>query len=265
MTRTSRRHLSRATAAVVVLALLATPLHAQDGSYYDFVVYDPWGYTETALTVLNVVRQYVEMIRQAQRLPVDLATRYRGQSVPWTLQDLAALYAQPLLSALNTGDPTGRAYRQIVHPIDVPTDIVGRMPAELQPRLATKYATVEFADGVAKRGVDQVGATRANNATVLQTIRTMELDAASTADTFNTQTALLNKINTASVLGLRLADQTNQFLLTSAEQLLVDSTRKRDTEATVLDATIYQWRYGQPYGADLFRNTAADLETWRMR
>jgi len=170
-----------------------------------------------------------------------------------------------VLSALNTGDPTGRAYQQIVHAIDVPTDILARMPAELQRRLRTAYATVELADGVARRGIDQVGATRAIGAPVLQTIRAMEQDAASTLDAFNTETALLNKINTASVLGLRLADQSNQFLLNTVEQLLVDTTRKRDTDVAVLDATIHQWRYGQAYGADLFRNTASAMDTWRMR
>jgi len=30
-----------------------------------------------------------------------------------------------------------------------------------------------------------------------------------------------------------------------------------------MNATIYQWRYGQAYGQDLFRNTASDLDTWR--
>ena len=147
----------RATAVVLGPSRCCpTPLRAQD-----YVVYDRVELAEAVIEVFNVVRQYVEMIRQAQRLPVDLANRYRGQSVAWTLQDLASLFARPLLSALNTGDPTGRAYRQIVHPVDVPTDILGRMPAELQRRLATAYATIELADGVAKRGVDQVGATRA--------------------------------------------------------------------------------------------------------
>lgn len=269
MTRTIRPYMWRASATVLLLTtlitLLSTPLRAQSQDY-DYVVYDPWDLAQEVIEVFNLVRQYAEMIRQAQRLPVDLATRYRGQSVVWTLQDLASvLYAQPVLGALNTGDPTGRAYTQIVNPMDVPTDILGRMPADLQRRLTTAYATIELADGVAKRGIDQVGATRAIGTTVLQTIRTMEQDAASTLDSFQTQTALLNKINGASVLGLRLADQTNQFLLNTVEQLLVDNTRKRDTEATVMDATIYQWRYGQPYGADLFRNTAADLDTWRLR
>ena len=257
------RATTRAAALMLVVVLLGTTtIRAQ--SDYDYKVYDPWGVAQAVIEVFNLIRQYNEMIRQAQRLPVDLATRYRGQSVLWTLHDLAALYARPVLAALNTGDPTGRAYGQIVSPVEVPTDILGRMPAALQPRLTSAYATIELADGVAKRAVDQVGATRAIGATVLATIKTMETDAASTADSFQTQTALLDKINTASVLGLRLADQTNQFLLNTVEQLIVDNTRKRGTEATVMDATIYQWRYGPAYGSDLFRNTAANLDTWRL-
>ena len=30
-------------------------------------------------------------------------------------------------------------------------------------------------------------------------------------------------------------------------------------------ATIYQWRYGQAYGEDLFRHTATALDGWRQR
>ena len=32
-----------------------------------------------------------------------------------------------------------------------------------------------------------------------------------------------------------------------------------------MNATIHQWRYGQAYGDDLFRNTAANIDTWRPR
>ena len=30
-----------------------------------------------------------------------------------------------------------------------------------------------------------------------------------------------------------------------------------------MNATIHQWRYGPAYGADLFRHTAANLNSWR--
>ena len=37
----------------------------------------------------------------------------------------------------------------------------------------------------------------------------------------------------------------------------------RDSEVKVMNATIHQWRYGTAYGTDLFRNTAANLNSWR--
>lgn len=264
------RWVRRTVAAVLVVVLLAAapPLRAQ----YDYVVYDPWSEGQliyqvfyTLQQIITTIQQYNALIRQYVRLPGNLLSRYGGQSVTWTLQDLASLlYGQPLLSALNTGDTTGRAYRQTVTPLDNPTDILARMPGALQQRLGTAYAKVEISDGVAKRGVDQVGAARAIGTTLQQTIRTMEQDATSASASFQTQTGLLQKINAAAVLGLRLSDQTNQFLLSTVEQLVVDTTRKRETEATLMDARIYQWRYGSAYGSDLFRHTAAALDTWRL-
>ena len=88
-------------------------------------------------------------------------------------------------------------------------------------------------------------------------------DIANVADAFHSQTALLEKINAASAIGLRLEEQTNQFQLTTLEQLIVDNTRRRDTEAGLMNATIYQWRYGASYGQDLFRNTRTNIDTWR--
>ena len=69
----------------------------------------------------------------------------------------------------------------------------------------------------------------------------------------------------SGVLGwiLRLEEQTNQFLMSSLEQQLLEGKRKRDAEAQLMNATIYQWRFGQNYGQDLFRHTAADLDAWR--
>jgi hypothetical protein len=32
-----------------------------------------------------------------------------------------------------------------------------------------------------------------------------------------------------------------------------------------MNDTIYQWRYGPGYGANLFSNTAVNLDTWRLR
>jgi hypothetical protein len=255
------RQLKSVSAVAILIALLSTPLHAQ------LVVFDPANYVEAISEVVQLIKEVQWMLRQAQRLPVDMANRYRVVSPTWSLYDLAngLRFAQPILNALNNGDPNGTGYRQITNPLDIPDDILGRMPAAFRSRLQTAYATIELADRVAAMGVNQAGTVRVNGNSLLQVVQSMQNDAVASSDDYHTQTALLNKINGAAVLSLREGEQANQFLADAIEQLIVDNTRKRATEAAVMNATITQWRYGQAYGQDLFRNTAAELDSWRLR
>lgn len=254
---------------VIVLALAIVTLTSQTparAQTYDYLVYDDANWYEAFLQLLQFIEQLRFWINQAKRLPIDMATRYHGHSVDWTLHDLTAglLYAQRILGALNTGDPTGTAYRQVVDPLDLPTDIVGRMPASLQRRLTNGYAAIELADSVSRLAVDQTGAMRVDGPFNEQVAKDMEKDAVSTVDSFHTQIAVLNKINAATVLGLRMQDHIGKTLMSTLEQLLVTNRRQRDAEAVLMNATIYQWRFGQSYGSDVFRNTAASLDSWQQ-
>jgi hypothetical protein len=241
------------------LAWAVASLHAQ------FVVYDPSNYFEAVAELAQLVRQYEFLIRQAAQLPVDIESRYHAYSFEWSLHDPAAgvLYAQQLLTALNQGDPSGAAYRGLVGSLDLPTDVVGRMAPGTRQRFEAAYGTVELADSTNRLAIDQTGAARADGPLTLQAIRNVEHDAINPADDFRSQTALLQKIDSAFAIDLRLNEITNQFQLSALEQAIVDNTRKRDTEATLMNATIHQWRYGQAYGDDLFSRTAANIDTWR--
>ena len=53
-------------------------------------------------------------------------------------------------------------------------------------------------------------------------------------------------------------------MLHTLEQLLIDNKRQRGAEAKLMNAHIHQWRYGQEYGNDLFRQTAQRLDQWRQ-
>ena len=255
---------------IIVLALAIvtltpqTPARAQT---YDYLVYDDANWYEAFLQLLQFIEQLRFWINQAKRLPIDMATRYHGHSVDWTLHDLTAglVYAQRILTALNVGDPSGAAYRQAVDPLDLPTDIVGRMPASLQRRLTNAYAAIELADSVSKLAVNQTGALRVEGPFNEQVAKNLEADAVSTADNFHTQIAVLNKINGATVLAARMQDHISKTLMSTLEQLLVTNRRQRDAEAMLMNATIYQWRFGQSYGDDLFRSTAASLDSWQQR
>jgi hypothetical protein len=260
------RRLTRATAALLVVAMLslssAAPARAQA-----VLVYDDANWFQAVLQLIQVVEQFRFLLRQARRLPFDMVGRYHGHSVDWTFHDLESglLYARRILEALNAGDPTGVAYRQVVRPLDVPTDAVARMPASLRERLTNAYAAIEMADSVSALAVDQMGNMRLDGPHNEQVAKDMEKDAVSTNDDFHTQTALLNKINAATVLGLRMQDHISKALMSTLEQMIVANRRQRDAEAGLVNATIHQWRYGQTYGEDLFRNTAANIDGWRMR
>jgi hypothetical protein len=253
------RRLARLVAVTLLLVVWAPPARAQ------FVVFDPSNYAEAILQVQQLIRQYLFLIDQAQRVPVDIATRYHAHSLDWTYHDLSngALYAQQILRALNEGDLSGAAYRQVTDPLDAPTDIIGHLPPSLLRRLTDSYAAIELQDSMTRLAVDQTGTARTDGPFTLQAVRNVEHDIANTDDGFHSQTALLEKINAAFAIDLRLDEQTNQFQLTTLEQILVDNTRKRDAEAQLMNATIYQWRFGSTYGQDLFRNTAAHVDGWR--
>jgi hypothetical protein len=237
---------------------VGVPLQAQ------LAVYDPANYGEAVAEYAQLIRQYEFLIQQAQRVPVDLETRYHAYSLDWTYYDpTSLLYAQRLAVALNAGDVTGTAYRGTVQPLDVPTDVVARMPADMQNRLATHYSTIELSDSMDSLAVDQTGSARADGPLTLQAIRNVEHDAVNPDDAFHTQIALLEKIDSAVAIELRLSEQTNQFQLSALEQSILDNKRKRDAEATLMNATIRQWRYGKAYGDGLFSHTAANIDTWQ--
>ena len=255
----SRLRMHAGVVALCVALLLSSPVRAQE-----VAVFDQSNYIEAVLQVINIIKQYSWMVQQAARLPVDMVNRYRALSPAWPLHGVGGTYyADPILTALNAGDSSGSRYRQVADLLDFPLDVLSRMPASLQRRLGTAYATIELADSIAARGVDQVGTVRANGRLILQTIQSMDADATSLDSAFHSQAALLNKINTASILGLRIGAQANQFQMDTLEQLLVDNKRRRDTDVKVMNAVIAQWRYGQLVGDDLFRSTAVSLDSWR--
>lgn len=234
-------------------------LHAQ------LVVYDPLNYVEAVARYEQMLQQYTFLLKQARRVPVDIASRYHAHSLDWTTHDLTArlVYARRLLQALNEGDPRGAAYRTLVAPLDAPEDVVGRMPSEMQRRVAAAYATLEVADSANRLAIDQTGSGRLEGPFTLQAVKNIEHDAANPGDAYHAQTALLEKIGSALAIEIRLSEQTNQFELSALEQTVLDNTRKRDTEVALMNATLRQWRYGPAYGEDLFSRTAANIDSWR--
>jgi len=245
---------------MVMLALLSKAVAGQ------FVVYDPTNYFQALSRYAQLLEQYRFWVAQARRLPLNLASRYRLVPVRWSAYDNArnSPYAEAILSALNSGDPTGGLYNVSVDRLDTLDDLISAVPFDLRPRLRLLYGSLQFDDSVARAAINQAGVTRTNGPLALNTIQNMEDDAVASADEFHTQVALLNKINGATVLALRLNETASQLQLHILEQLLVQNKRSRDAEAEMMDAHLFQWRFGAAYGRDLFSRTAEALDSWRQ-
>ena len=229
---------TRLIAIALVLTLLPAPAHAQ------WVVFDPANFGQAVAQVTNLVKTYQWIVDQAKRLPAAILSQYVTPEVQWRLHNLQTAYpwARPLLAALTSGDVTGQQYLQVVDPLQPLGAMLNRLPPSLRRRATDAYASIELADSVAQMGINQVGAVRTNGSSVLSAIRAVENDTVDLTDSFQSQTAILNKINGTSVLGLRIAERSTQLQMHTLEQLLVDNQRRREAEAVLMNAAIYQWQ-----------------------
>ena len=71
-------------------------------------------------------------------------------------------------------------------------------------------------------------------------------------------------IDAPRVTGNETWERYNRVHLNTLEQLIVDNVRKREAETQLMNAHLYQWRYGQRYGSEMFSNTAQKLDGWRQ-
>lgn len=246
--------------AIMLLALLSNVVSAQ------FVVHDPINYVQALARYAQMVQQYRHFVAQARRLPDLLAARYRVPTPRWRTHDLgdSYAYARSILTALNRGDSSGNGYANAVDRLSDLADVLPLLPPDLQRRLTNSYATIQLADSVARYAIDQTGRIRDNGGAVLSAVLDMENDATSLSEDLHTQIAVLNKINGANVLGLRIGEMGNQLQMHTLEQLLVQNKRARDAEAALMNARLFQWRFGTTYGRELFSRTATGLDGWRQ-
>jgi hypothetical protein len=207
-----------------------------------FVVYDPTNYAQAVTAYTQAVQEYQFWLRQAKRLPAAVIGRYRVPETPWQLHQVD-LVTDPL-------EPLG--------------DVLATVPTPVLPRLSAHYAGIAAAERLLKRAIDQAKAVRIGGASMMRAIQALDDDAVSDADEYHVETALLNKITGASVLGLRIAERGTQFLAHTVEQLILENMRKRDTEAQLMNAHLFQWNYGARYGSELFSHTAKGLDGWRQ-
>lgn len=219
-----------------------------------FTVFDPTNYAEAVEQLAQLEQQYTQLVRtyellvtQARRMPGDLAARYRGEPVPWL--DLTAPDTFGVtggwIHAANTGHEVEEGYRLSTEPLRTDDAAFDDAPETTLARMRRIHGGVELADGIAMHALEMVGHLRGHAAGVEFALRRLENDSFASDADLNTQVAVLNKINAASVTAARLVKDTNQILIGQLEQQLLETTRRRDAEAQALNAEL-EWRRRTP-------------------
>jgi hypothetical protein len=241
--------MTRRLRLALVLALgLAVPLSAQ------FIVFDPTvfdnavtqliqleqTYAQIVSTYQTIRTQYQLLLQQAQRLPLDMSTRYRTLVQPWTAFTAVTAYGttSTWVAAANTGQAALAGYARATQALQPYGRALTQVSAEEAARVKARVDRLDLADATVVHGLQALGLLRSRESSVEAALRNLESDAFSTSGDFNTQIAVLNKINATGVTAARLATDTNNLLVSLLEQHLLDATERREAAVQAVNAHV---------------------------
>jgi len=112
--------------------------------------------------------------------------------------------------------------------------------------------------------METIGHLRANAPALENTLQALEEDSLSSDPEMNTHVAVLNKINAASLVGLRNAQDTNQLLVSLAEAQIIAAKRSRDAEAQAIHQHVRFMTEGKAALTSQAKNASEAMLVWHM-
>ena len=235
----------------VLLPMLAPAAHAQ------WTVFDPTNYAnglqefyqleQTYTTAVETRDQIVaayNLAYQMSQMPQNFAARYRSDFSQWTNLSAANTYGNTSawVNALNIGGTASasQAYNSAVVQVQqYPAGSYSSLDATTQATIANQYATSELAQGTTTSTLATLCTIRSNSEVFAQKLANLESDTYSTDPSQQTQSALLGKINSATLLQIHSQQDTNQILAASVEQQLVTQKQQIDAQNRAINQAIY--------------------------
>jgi hypothetical protein len=265
---------------LVFLALalgVAIPASAQ---LFGGIVFDPENYgnallryaqlqqqfTQLVTTYQQIRTQYLMLEQQTHLVPVDMNGRYRSMPTPWLPFAATNAYGTTdgwILTA-NNGHEALSAYTRATQPLLTYGPALTRLSAEESARVQSRYDRLQLADASITHGLEALGFLRGHQMSVETTIRNLEDDSYSSEANFNSQIALLNKLNAITVTTARLAKDTNNMLVSLLEQHLMEATDRREAAVQGMNAHIAFVSEAAPLLARTTSQTTDALTTFRI-
>jgi hypothetical protein len=233
----------KAAMFLLVTSLCVATASAQFGA----VVYDPTNYANALLRYFELQQQLlqltntyllaVQMAKNIQNMPA----RYQALFSQWRNAAAQDTYGNttPWIAGINSGLGVNAGYQQattLLQPYN-PAVLAGMTPDELR-RVESQYASVELSDGASETAMGAIGAIRNNALNVEARIANLEQDSLSGDADLNSEVSVLNKINAASVLALRTAQDSNKLLASLLEQQTLAAKQQREGITNTINADI---------------------------
>ena len=220
------------------------------------IVYDPTNYSNALLryyqlqqhllqlrdSYAQLVAQYNLALQMAQNIQ-NMPARYRAQFSQWRNASALNTYGNTgtWVNGINSGQLPSSTPATSRRPPSFsqynPTQLSGMNADELD-RVQSQYASVELADGANTTAMATIGSIRGNAQTIQTQIGNLEQDSFSDDSDLNTEVAVLNKINAASVLTLRTVQDSNKLLASLLEQQTILAKQQREATTNAINADI---------------------------
>jgi type IV secretion system protein TrbJ len=273
---------SRISKAIVLVALGAVAFTPSAWAILGLgdIVFDPSNYAQAIRSFIQLEHQYAQLIQiyqqarqqyeqllwEARMVPVNMQARYRAVVTPWTNSTATNTYGTTAgwINAVNTGNAVESGYAQSIQPLVSYGSAFSNIPAEQADRIKSSYGTVEITDGANVSTMETIGRMRANSPILENTLRGLEDDSLSSDPEMNTEIAVLNKLNAASLIGLRNSQDTNKLLVNLAEHEIVAAKRTRDAEAQAIEQHVRFLTDGKATLAAQALGVSDAMLAWRM-
>jgi hypothetical protein len=272
-----RRRILASLFALAMVGVVIGPVSAQ---IFGGIVFDPTNYANAVLryaqlqqqlaqliaTYEQIREQYLLLLQQSQRLPVNMVARYQSLASPWLPFTAPNAYGTtaPWILTANTGPGAAPAYALATQPLLAYGGALGRLSIEEAARVRTRYDRLELADGSLAHALEALGYLRGHQPSMEATVRNLEDDTYATDPDRHTQIAVLNKINAVGVTAARLAKDANNVLVSLLEQQLLEATERREAAAQGINAHIAFLNQAPALLAQSTAQTTAALTSFRI-
>lgn len=223
-------------------------------------------YAQLVLTYEQIRAEYLHLVYQAQQVPVNMHLRYRGLPTPWQPFIASDTYGRTAgwTATANTGTAAATGYSLATQPLQVYGAALAQVSAEEAARVTVRFGGVELRDGIAVHALETLGRLRSHATTNEAALRDLEDDTFSDGPDMNTQIAVLNKINATGVRSARLAQDTNNLLVSVLEHQLVEATERRDAAVQGINAHVAFEAEARPLLQRTTARTTEALTTFRI-